>query len=117
MTDHDLHGTSSLVLYPWNLETTQDAGQLSLPNYQQVVTTLYEQGQQLPQIAQDALFRWPLDQMLEQPLAVFHPWFERGCQYLNQQLKAAKTQAKLHTPDICSFFYPTPQQVNDLHLL
>jgi len=42
-----------------------DVGQLSLPNYQQAVTTLYKLISQLPPVAQEAIFCKPLQQMLE----------------------------------------------------
>jgi len=48
------------ILATWatcNQQLHNDAGQLSLPDYHQVVTTLYELSQQLPPDAQAALFR------------------------------------------------------------
>jgi len=81
-----------------------DGGHLSLPNYQQAVTTIYEQKDQLPPEVQEALFQHPLDQMLEQTPAFLQSWIEQSQRYIQQQLKAAQKCAKLKTPDICSFF-------------
>ncbi len=106
------------ILETWKLRNHhlhQDAGILSLPNYKQAVTTAYETGLQLPPEAQEALFHRPLDQMLEQPPHVLRTWLERTHKYMKQQFKAAKTRAKLNTPDIRSFFLPYHQSANDLH--
>jgi len=67
------------VLATWSTRNQQlhnDAGQLSLPDYQQAVTMLYEMSQQLPPDAQAALFRRPLQEMLDQPPAVLCPLVE-----------------------------------------
>ena len=104
-------------LASWTLRNShlhQDAGRLSIPDYQQAVMTLYEIGSQLPPDAREALLQRPLQTMLEQPPAVQRTWLERGHQYMKAQLKAAKTRAKLHTPDIRSFFKPQTQSANDL---
>jgi len=108
------------VLATWstcNQQLHNNARQLSLPDYQQAVTTLYEMSQQLPPDAQAALFRRPLQETLDQPPAVLRPLVERGYKYMRQQLKAVKTQARLNTPDIRSFFRTTTQSVNDLQPL
>jgi len=41
------HGIYTTIIY-----TSQDAGHLSIPNYQQAVITAYEVGTQLPPAAQ-----------------------------------------------------------------
>jgi len=51
--------------------------------------------------------------MLDQPPAVLRKWLERSSLYIRQQLKAAKTRAKLNTPDIRSF--PPSQQMIYIH--
>jgi len=81
------------ILATWTMRNQhfhQDAGQLSIPDYQQAVEALYEHGAQLPPEAQEALFQKPLNQMLEQPPTVLQTWFEQGDCYMNQQLKAVK---------------------------
>jgi len=106
------------ILATWttrNKHLHDDAGRLSLPDYQQAVRTLYERGTQLPPAAQAALFQKPLDQMLQQPPSVLRTWLERGHRYMTQQLKAEKTRSRLNTPDIRSFFGFQPQSANDLH--
>jgi len=106
------------ALTSWSLHNCHlhqdDAGYTSIPDYQQAVKTLYETGSQLPPDACTALFQCPLQEMLEQPPAILRTWLERSHRYMKQQFKAAKTQAKLHTADIHSFFHPKP--TNDLHL-
>ncbi len=106
------------TLETWSLRNQhlhQDAGAMSLPNYRQAVITAYEIGQQLPPAAQEALFHRPLEQLIEQPPNVLRTWLERTNKYMKQQLKAAKTRAKLNTQDIRSFFEPRNQSANDLH--
>ena len=100
----------------WNQHLHQDAGHLSLPNYQQAVATLYERGPQLPPDVRVALFCTPLQQMLEQPPAVLRQWLEHSHQYIKQQMKAAKKQATINTHDIHSFFWCTAS-ANDLQPL
>jgi len=104
-------------LASWTLRNShlhQDAGCLSIPDYQQAIKTLYERGSQLPPDAREALFQRPLQTMLELPPAVQRTWLERGHQYMKTQLKAAKTRAKLQTHDIRSFFKPKTQPAHDL---
>jgi len=72
-----------------------NAEQLDLPDYWQAVTHLYEQHHQLPPEAQEALYRQPLEVILEQPALKQQTWAQWGHCYFNQQLKAAKTQATL----------------------
>jgi len=88
--------------------------QLDRPNYQQAVTTLYEQRHLLPPTAQQALYRQPLETMLELPTIRLQTWTTRGYDYFQQQLKAAKKQATLNTQDIRQYFTPKTQQDNDL---
>ncbi len=105
------------ILTTWTTRNQQlhnDAGQISLPDYRQAVTTLYELSQQLPPDDQAALFRRPLPELLDQPPAVLRPLVERGYKYLRQRMKAVKTRARLNTPDIRSFFRTNTQSANDL---
>jgi len=93
----------SYVLNVWKICNTnlhKSANQLNLPNYQQAATTLYELRHQLPPTAQTALYRQPLEQLLELPAPRLQRWVQTGYQYFNQQTKAAKKQAILHTQDI-----------------
>jgi len=104
------------VLATWSVRNRHlhnDAGNLSLPNYQQAVRTLYERRDQLDPDAQAALFQRPLQEMLELPPAILRKWIVKAHNYMTQQAKAAKLRARLHTQDIRSFF-PT-QSTNDLH--
>jgi len=108
------------VLEVWqtrNQHLHNSASQLNLPNYRQAATTLYVLRQQLPPDAQLALYQQPLEQILELPAPRLQQWVQNGYKYYNQQLKAAKKQAVLQTPDIWMFFrtqsHPT-QPDNDL---
>ncbi len=106
------------VLTTWttrNQHLHRNGGQLSQPNYQQAVRTIYEQKSSLPQEVQDALFHRPLEQMLEQPPTFLQRWIERSQRYIRQQLKAAKKRAKLNTHDIRSFFHCHGPPADDLH--
>jgi len=106
------------VLATWkqrNDHLHRHVDQLDLPNYQQAVTTLYEQRHLIPPTAQQALYRQPLETMLELPTTSLQLWTTRGYNYFQQQLKAAKQQATLHTRDIRQYFTPKSQQDNDLH--
>jgi len=108
------------ILYIWmlcNQHLHQDAGHLSIPNYQQAVIIACEIGTQLPPAIQEALFQHPLEHMLEQPPAILCSWLEQSHKYMKQQLKAVQTQAKLNTPDIHLFFCPITHAVNDLNPL
>ncbi len=102
------------VLDTWKIRNQhlhQTAIQQDLPNYRQVAISLYEQQRQLPQAAQDALYRYPLETILDLPAAQLEQWVVRGHKYFNQQVRAAKHQAKLKTTDIRTFFFP--QNKND----
>jgi len=104
------------LLATWHLRNHhlhQDNDAINYPDYQQAVRTMYEMGSQLPPSTKEAVFCRPLQEMLDQPPAILQKWLERSTLYIKQQLKAAKTCAKLNTPDIRSFFQP--QSVNDLH--
>jgi len=104
------------ILATWKIRNRHlhsDAGELSRPDYQQAVRTIYEQRDQLDPDAQAALFRRPLQEMLELPPVTLSPWIARAHQYMTQQAKAAKKRARLNTHDIRSFF--SPQSANDLH--
>jgi len=83
-------------------------------HYQQAVRSLYKQRNQLPPEAQTALYCQPLETVLELPTPQLQNWTERGYTYFYQQLKAAKHQATLHTPDIRNYFWSTTQLPHDL---
>jgi len=107
----------TFILETWktrNNHLHQNADDLNLPNYHQAAIHLYEQQHLLPLAAQIALYRQPLESILEQPAPRLQKWTQRGLSYFNQQLKAAKTQARLHTPDIRTFFGQQTQQNHDL---
>jgi len=67
-----------------------------------------------PPTAQEALFRQPIDNVLNLPGPRLQSWVQRGHAYFNQQLKAAKKRATLNTMDIQSFFHASAQRNNDL---
>ncbi len=99
--------TWNFILDSWKLRNGHlhlHADQLNLPNYKQAIINLYEQRQQIPPDAQTALYRQPIEALLEQPAPRLQTWAQRGTRYFNQQLRAAKAQAKLHTLDIRTFF-------------
>jgi len=65
------------ILETWklcNMHFHQNADQLSLPNYQQAMTMLYELSHQLPQAAQATLYKQPLETILEQPAPKLQTW-------------------------------------------
>jgi len=90
------------------------AGQLDLPNYQQAIKTLYKQKHKLSPAAQAALYRQPLQEILDQLAPKMQQWVTRGYRYFTQQLKAEHKQAMLHTPYMRTFFQPLAQHPNDL---
>jgi len=97
------------ILDTWKLRNQHHhhhATQLDLPNYRQAAISLYEQRAKLPQAAQDALYRQPLETVLDLPAPQLEQWVVRGHKYFNQQLRAAKHQEKLNTQDIQMFFSP-----------
>jgi len=105
------------ILDVWKIRNThlhRNANLLDLPNYRQAVINLYEQRHLIPATAQEALYRQPLEAILEQPLPRLQTYAQKGLTYFNQQLKAAKIQARLNTPDIRSFFGSKTQHHNDL---
>ncbi len=60
--------TSTLEMWKVrNEHLHSNADQLNLPNYRQAIITLYDQRHQLPPDAQAALYRQPLETLLEQP--------------------------------------------------
>jgi len=110
----------SFILDTWktrNNHLHQHADQLNLPNYRQEVIHLYEQQHLLPPAARAAFYSQPLESLLKQPAPRLQTWTTRGLRYFNQQLKAAKTQATLHTPNIRTFFGQQTQQTHDLQPL
>jgi len=101
----------------WKIRNTNlhhNASQLDLPNYRQAVETLYEQRHKLSPEAQAALYRQPLQEVLEQPTPKMQQWVVRGYRYFTQQQKAERKRAILHTPDIRTFFQTPAQHPNDL---
>jgi len=65
------------VLDTWKLHNQHlhhDAGQLSTPNYQQTIQTMYKLQHQLPLAAQEAIFNRPLEQILDQPPETLCTW-------------------------------------------
>jgi len=97
--NHHLHHTST---------------NFSFLNYHQAAQSLSEQRHQIPPVAQEALFRQPIDTILNLPSPQLQHWVQRGHTYFNQQLKAAKKWAAMNTLDIWSFFSAQAQQNNDL---
>jgi len=90
------------------------AAQLDLPNYRQAIETLYKQKHKLSPAAQAALYRQPIQEILDQPAPKMQQWVTRGYQYFTQQLKAEHKQATLNTPNIQMFFQTPAQHPNDL---
>jgi len=102
----------------WKVHNTHlhhTASMLDLPNYKQVAETLYAQRHKLSLRAQKALYKQPLQQVLELPPPWLQQWVIRGYQYFTKQIKAEKQQAIMGTPDIWTFFWLSAQQPNDLH--
>ncbi len=87
----------------WNQHLHHQAANLNLPDYRQAVITLYEQKDRLPPSAQDALYQQPLEVILALPAPRLEQWVHQGHKYYNQQIKAARYQATLHTQDIHTF--------------
>jgi len=97
-----------------NQHLHNDAGKLSLPDYRQAVQTMFDQRHQLPPAAQEAVFNRPIEQILALPPAAIREWIIRSQKYIQQQLRAAKTRAKIRTQDIRSFFHIAHSSDNDL---
>jgi len=74
----------------WNHHLHHNATQLNLPDFKQAAQTLYKQCNQLTPNAQEALYRQPLEQILELPAPCLEHWVVYGHKYFNQQKKAAK---------------------------
>jgi len=87
---------------------------MDLPNYKKAVISLYDQRNQLPPNAQSALYWQPLETVLAFPASRLQTWTENGYAYFYQQMRAAKWQAALQTPDIWQYFRPTTQPHQDL---
>jgi len=105
------------ILDLWKLQNQHlhnDAGHSSLPDYRLAVQTMFEQRHQIPPTAQEAIFNRPIDQILALPPAAIREWIICSQKYIQQQIRAAKTRAKLNTSDIHTFFQVTPPQDNDL---
>jgi len=79
---------------PWNQHLHHVAIQLDLPDYKQDATTLYKLQHQQPPEAQAALYWQPLELILDLLALCLHCWVKTGYKYYNQQLKAAKKQAR-----------------------
>ena len=108
----------SYVLALWKLRNSHlhnTASTQNLPNYKQAAETLYEQRHKISPRAQEALFKIPLQQILELPLPRLQQWVVRGYRYFTQQLKAEQQQATMATHDIRNFFPSLAQQPDDLH--
>jgi len=113
-----IHSIWTYILSTWSIRNHhlhQDNKTMNYPDYQQAVRTLYETSAQLPPATREAVFRRPLQDMLDLPPAVLRKWLERSSLYIKQQLKAAKTRAKLNTPDIRSFFNPSQRMISIHH--
>jgi len=98
-----------------NTHLHQNASMPDQPNYKQAAETLYAQRHKLSLRAQEALYKKPLQQILELPPPRLQQWVIRGYQYFTKQLQAEKQQATIGTPDIQTFFWPSAQQPDDLH--
>jgi len=102
----------------WKVHNThlhQTASTLDQPNYKQAAETLYAQRHKLSLRAQEALYKKPLQDILELSPPRLQQWVIRGYQYFTKQLKAEKQQAIMGTPDIRTFFRHSAQQPDDLH--
>ncbi len=67
----------SYFLDLWKIRNTHlhnTAAQLDLPNYRQAVETLYEQKHKISPLAQAALYRQPLNEVLEQSAPKMQQW-------------------------------------------
>jgi len=101
----------------WQLRNTHlhsTGAPLDLPNYKQAAETLYEKRHQISPRAQEALFKTPLQQILDLPPPRLQQWVIRGYRYFTQQLRAEKKQATMATHDIRNYFQPLAQQPDDL---
>jgi len=90
---HLQHFIWHYILDTWALRNQhlhQQAHTMNVPDFQQAVWTLYKQRDHLNLTAQDALYRQPLEQVLELPALPLENWVIQGYKYYNQQLKAAK---------------------------
>jgi len=65
-----------------NMHLHQDHDAMNLPDYQQAVRTMYEMGDQLPPMIREAVFKQPLQEMLDQPPAILRKWLERSTLYI-----------------------------------
>jgi len=97
-----------------NTHLHQQADQFDLPNYWQAIINLYERHHQIPPDAQETLYRQPLEEVLKQPTPWLQTYAQWGLNYFNGQLKTAKTQAHLNTPDIRTFSEWQTQPPNNL---
>jgi len=105
------------ILDIWKLRNQHlhnDKGHVNIPDYRRAVQTLFEQRHQVPPAAQEAIFHRPIAEILALPPAAIREWIIRSQKYFQQQLRAAKTRAKLNTSDIRTFFQVTPPQATGL---
>jgi len=112
-----IKATWTYILDTWKLcngHLHQNASALNLPDYWQAVIAMYKTKMQLPPHVQNAVFQWPLREMLDQPPHILWQWIIQSQKYISQQVKAAKKQAKLKTSDIQTFFCHLPNQDYDL---
>jgi len=76
------------ILDTWKLRNRHlhhHTNQLNLPDYWQAATTLYEQWDQLPQAAQEALYWQPLETILELLAPKLEQWVICGYKYFNSK--------------------------------
>jgi len=115
-TSNDQNHQDYMDVHLGNMETTKQSPtpKCSPNGPPKLQTSSHKQWNQLTSAAQTALYHQPLEMILEYPAPQMQWWATRGHDYFNQQLKAVKKQAILHTKDICSFFGTTTQQTNYL---
>jgi len=83
------------ILDTWSLRNKHlhnDMGATSLPDYKQVVQTMYQLRHQLPPDTQAAIFSRPIETLLQQSPAYLWNWIIQSNKYMKQQLKAAKNK-------------------------
>jgi len=87
------------VIFAWKLRNThlqQNATNLDLPNYKNAIKILCKQKHMLSTAAQEALYRQPIEQILEQPAPQMQNWVTCWYRYsFTKQLWAEKKQKHL----------------------
>jgi len=105
------------VLETWSMQNQHlhnDNSHLSNSDYHQAVQTIYKTCHKVPEATQAVLFTHPIEQLLEQSPEFLCKWILQSDKYIKQQLCTTKKCAKLHTPDIRSFFGPCTPVANNL---